>query len=157
MSNAFSSANDIHGKVQSGEITGYVSWPVQDSCDVMEVGTEFKNGKPYLSVTLKHPAKGAQTFLVKIPESSEKDNVKFMGMQRLYGILYPIANATPGKHSPEQAFSMAVAELKEGPLAAQYVLREYDQLDQRTGKTYTNQSLESVVILEGEEGDGEFK
>jgi hypothetical protein len=122
----------------------------------LSVGTDFKNGKPYLTVTLSHPEKGAQTFMVKIPDATEKENAKFMSMQRLYGILYPIANASPGKHNPEQAYNMAVEELKLGSLCAEYTLREYDQLDQKTGKTYTNQSLESIRIIE-EEVEGEFK
>ena len=145
--NFFATVDLLDEKVQSGEITGIVMWPIEGECEILEVSTTYKNGNPFVAYRMRHPEKGNQVFMNRLSGENDKDSAKFMGMQRLYSCLFTIAGATPGKVQPSKAFEMANAKLAAGPLRAKYILQEYDSFSEKSGKTFTNQSLESLAVI----------
>lgn len=139
----FGSLEALDNQVQAGEIAGYTAWPTEGVCEVLEVTAEHKNGKPYFGFKLRHPVKGVREFLVRVPQATDKDAAKFMGMQRIYATLYPISGSTPGKVTVQTAFESA----SKVQATMEFRLEEYESFSEKTGKSYTNQNLESLTLV----------
>lgn len=146
--NIFEQANQIERKVAAGEIGGAVSWPLEGEATLLEVGSEYKKGNPYITFKMRHPVKGTQTFLVRIPTANDKDGAKFMAMQRIYATVYAAADVTAGSKTPEETFNILSEDLKSGEITVKYVLSEYTTISQQTGKEFVNQSLESLTPID---------
>lgn len=147
--NIFEQANQINAKVVSGELGGAVTWPLNGRAVLVEVKAEYKKGNPYIAFRLMHEEKGAQSFLVRLPNASDKDTAKFMSMQRLYATLYAAAKVPAGSKDPEPVFNALVEDIHQnGDLLVDYTLSEYETVSQQTGKTFINQSLESLKVIE---------
>lgn len=142
--------NNLHTKVQSGEVSGMVTWPLSGEAHVSKIDSTYKQGVEYISIVLKHAAKGNREFLVRVPQSTDKSAAVFMGMQRIYGTIYAVAGVSPADVDPGTAFKQAQAiAANEGPLV-NFELEEYESNNSRNGQTYVNQSLKSLVRSENE-------
>lgn len=142
----FAGANDIDKQVQNGEISGFIQWPLEGSATVQEIKADYKNGVPYFFIKLLHDSKGIREFALKVPQASDKDAAKFMGMQRIYATLYPIGGSTPGKTSVQDAFA-AASKVKP---RVTYKLEEYEAFSEKHGKMFTNQSLAAIILEDGD-------
>lgn len=134
----------IKAQADSGELKGYAIWPLKGDAKVIKVSETYKVGKPYLSFTLANNKHGTTDFLVRVPLASDKDAAKILGLQRIYSTLFTIAGADITKHDPAQAIEMARKRL---PVDVSYSLQEYEQVSQKNGQTYKNQSLESLDVI----------
>lgn len=148
----FQGAEEANDKVQSGEISGFVQWPLDGTAKVDSLAADYKNGVPYLLIKLQHSVKGMREFALRIPQAQDKDTAKFMGMQKIYGTVYPIGKSTPGTHNVQAAF--ARAQENAGAMV-KFRLEEYESFSEKHGKYFTNQSLTSLELVEGET-EGEF-
>lgn len=144
----FAGVNNIDSQVQNGEISGFVTWPLEGGATVQEVKADYKNGVPYFFIKLLHDSKGIREFALKVPQPQDKDAAKFMGMQRIYATLYPIGRSVPGKTSVQDAFAAA----SKSKARVNYKLEEYESFSEKHGKMFTNQSLASLTIVD----DGDF-
>jgi hypothetical protein len=156
MSFVLDAMEEIDSKVSSGEITGAVSWPLEGEAEVVEVGDDVKQGKPYLTITMIHSVKGKQTFLVRVPVASDKQTAKFMGMQKIYATLFSLGGCVPAKNSPKEAFQSTQNKLKTSPIRVRYKLSEYESVSPTTAKVFVNQSLETLTVVSGNSSDSDY-
>lgn len=141
------SLNEINSGVQNGEISGFAQWPMEGTCCVESVDLITKNGSQYFAFRLVGD-RGKREFLVRIPNKSDKDSAKFMGMQKIYNTLYAFGSKV-GEDIPQKAFERAKKVCaKYGKF--NFVLAEYNSFSEKTGKTFKNQSLESLTSADEE-------
>jgi len=141
----FGTTDNLQKKVNAGEIKGFASWPVSGQARLVSVGKLLKAGAPYLSFKLSSK-EGVQEFLVRLPQESDKEMAKFLSMQRIYKTLFVIGGSDPATHPVSEAFERAQKAADGRALEVAYTLSEYESVSQATGKTFKNQSLESLNI-----------
>jgi hypothetical protein len=138
--NFFGQAEEISDKVKKGEISGSVTWPLTGTARLVGVEKTYKSGTPYLVFKLAGEA-GLRDFFVRIPQAGDKDAAKFMGMQKIYKTLFLCGRSDPSTVPVGTAFENAQKAIGN---SFTFDLEEYDQVSQKNGQTYTNQSLVSL-------------
>lgn len=145
--NFFGTADAIKSQVDSGAVKGFQTWPVEGQAFVHNVSKEYKNGSPYVAISMSTSGRGLQKFFVRVPQEHDKEMAKFLGIQKLYKTLYVVGNVDVVGNGIGVAFEAAQKRLEKDPIPVSYVLSEYETISEKNGKAYTNQSLEELKPL----------
>lgn len=142
----FDQLEDVASSISNKSNAPFKNWQnLQGKCYVQNVDVKDINGRMNIIFNL-YSQEGKKEFNVRIPTNADAENAQYMAMQNIYNTLYNVADVD-NDVSPKIAFAQAkkeIASAGDKGIPCHYSLRTWDKFSEKTGKTYTNQNLDTL-------------